>query len=91
MDSSTCSCRGVLEANSSPPVFEGADAAGGKLESQKLREMELHEEDAEGWKYRGEGAANIVLAYHGSRPSFVRDSFPLPFLKWYQEDETKNL
>jgi inositol-pentakisphosphate 2-kinase len=34
--------------------------------------MELHKEDAEGWLYRGEGAANIVLAYHGDRPSFVR-------------------
>lgn len=33
--------------------------------------MELHKEDAEGWLYRGEGAANIVLAYHGDRPSFL--------------------
>lgn len=81
MDSSTCSCHGVLEANSSPLVFEEADAAGANLESKKLREMELHEEDAEGWKYRGEGAANIVLAYHGSRPSFVRGFFPIPLSK----------
>ena len=34
--------------------------------------MELQKEDAEGWFYRGEGAANIVLAYQGDRPSFVR-------------------
>lgn len=31
----------------------------------------MHEEDAEGWLYRGEGSANIVLAYHGRRPSFI--------------------
>ena len=42
-----------------------------KLEFQDLKEMELQEEDAKGWKYRGEGAAHIVLAYHGTRPSFV--------------------
>ena len=48
-----------------------SDGAEDKLEFQDLKVMELHDEDAKGWKYRGEGAANIVLAYHGNRPSFV--------------------
>ncbi|KAG0585621.1 hypothetical protein KC19_2G026000 [Ceratodon purpureus] len=48
-----------------------SDGAEDKLEFQDLKVMELHDEDAKGWKYRGEGAANIVLAYHGNRPSFI--------------------
>lgn len=59
-----CPCRG---AESGPDGNDTAD----KLEYQSMRITELHEEDAEGWFYRGEGAANIVLAYHGHRPSFV--------------------
>lgn len=62
-----CPCRG---AESGPDGNDTAD----KLESQSMRITELHEEDAEGWLYRGEGAANIVLGYHGHRPSFVRFS-----------------
>jgi hypothetical protein len=46
-----------------------------KLEFQDLKEMELQEEDAKGWKYKGEGIAHIVLAYHGTRPSFVSNVF----------------
>jgi len=53
---------------------DGADTAD-KLGFHSMRVTELHEEDAEGWLYRGEGAANIVLAYHGHRPSFVRMLF----------------
>lgn len=58
----SCPCHGPEDP------FDGAYAAN-KLE--ELKEFELHEEDAEGWLYRGEGSANIVLAYHGRRPSFV--------------------
>lgn len=31
----------------------------------------LEHEEAADWVYRGEGAANLVLAYTGSSPSFV--------------------
>ncbi|XP_010254762.1 PREDICTED: inositol-pentakisphosphate 2-kinase-like isoform X2 [Nelumbo nucifera] len=34
-------------------------------------ELVLEEKDAADWIYRGEGAANLVLAYKGSSPSFV--------------------
>ncbi|XP_057974166.1 inositol-pentakisphosphate 2-kinase-like isoform X2 [Malania oleifera] len=35
------------------------------------REVILERKDADDWIYRGEGAANIVLAYTGSNPAFV--------------------
>lgn len=35
-------------------------------------EIVLKEKDAADWVYRGEGAANLVLAYTGSSPAFVR-------------------
>lgn len=56
-----CPCRGAESGS------DGKDTAD-KLEYQSMRITELHEEDADGWFYRGEGAANIVLAYHGHRP-----------------------
>ncbi|GAB4846568.1 Inositol-pentakisphosphate 2-kinase, variant 3 [Ancistrocladus abbreviatus] len=34
-------------------------------------ELVLEEKDASDWTYRGEGAANLVLAYVGSSPAFV--------------------
>uniref|UniRef100_A0A2P2MT07 Inositol-pentakisphosphate 2-kinase n=1 Tax=Rhizophora mucronata TaxID=61149 RepID=A0A2P2MT07_RHIMU len=34
-------------------------------------EVKLKEKDAADWVYRGEGAANIVLAYAGSSPAFI--------------------
>ena len=34
-------------------------------------EIVLKEKDAADWVYRGEGAANLVLAYTGSSPAFV--------------------
>lgn len=39
----------------------------------RVRGMEvlLEAKDAGDWTYRGEGAANLVLAYKGSSPSFV--------------------
>jgi len=40
-------------------------------------EVILQEEDAGKWVYRGEGAANLVLAYTGSFPTFVRSSILL--------------
>jgi inositol-pentakisphosphate 2-kinase len=43
-------------------------------------EVTLSEKDADDWVYRGEGAANLVLAYIGSSPAFVRSSFLSPFL-----------
>jgi inositol-pentakisphosphate 2-kinase len=58
-----------MEAIDSPPGFDADNTD--EVESGKLRELELYKEDAEGWLYRGEGAANIVLAYHGSRPAFI--------------------
>ncbi|CAK9236694.1 unnamed protein product [Sphagnum troendelagicum] len=58
-----------MEAIDSAPGFDADNAD--EVESGKLRELELYKDDAEGWLYRGEGAANIVLAYHGSRPAFI--------------------
>jgi hypothetical protein len=58
-----------MEAIDSAPGFDADNAD--EVESGKLRELELYKDDAEGWLYRGEGAANIVLAYQGSRPAFV--------------------
>ena len=43
-------------------------------------EVILEAKDAFDWVYRGEGAANLVLAYTGSSPSFVRSSFFLIFV-----------
>lgn len=37
-------------------------------------EVTLREKEADDWVYRGEGAANLVLAYIGSCPAFVRSS-----------------
>lgn len=34
--------------------------------------MVLTEKEAAHWVFRGEGAANLVLAYTGSFPAFVR-------------------
>lgn len=51
----------------------GLDGADDKLEFRDLKATALQEEDANGWLYRSEGAANIVLAYRGNRPSFVCD------------------
>ena len=39
--------------------------------SNSVMEVKLEKKDAADWSYRGEGAANIVLAYTGSSPSFV--------------------
>lgn len=36
----------------------------------------LEEKDAADWVYRGEGAANIVVAYNGSSPALVSNPFP---------------
>ncbi|KAK2398195.1 Inositol-pentakisphosphate 2-kinase [Trifolium repens] len=40
-------------------------------EHNKKMELTLTEEDAAHWVYRGEGAANIVLSYTGSSPSYI--------------------
>jgi len=40
-------------------------------------EVTLREKEADDWIYRGEGAANLVLAYIGSSPAFVRSSFSI--------------
>lgn len=37
-------------------------------------EVKLEKKDAADWVYRGEGAANLVLAYAGSSPLFVSSS-----------------
>ncbi|CAK9882519.1 unnamed protein product [Sphagnum jensenii] len=58
-----------MQTIDSAPGFDADNAD--EVESGKLRELELYKDDAEGWLYRGEGAANIVLAYHGSRPAFI--------------------
>ncbi|XP_074263096.1 inositol-pentakisphosphate 2-kinase-like [Silene latifolia] len=34
-------------------------------------EMKLEEKDAKDWKYKGEGAVNLVLSYIGSSPEFM--------------------
>ena len=39
--------------------------------SNSVMEVKLERMDAADWSYRGEGAANIVLAYAGSSPAFV--------------------
>ena len=39
--------------------------------SNSVMEVKLERKDAADWSYRGEGAANIVLAYTGSSPAFV--------------------
>ncbi|KAG5538484.1 hypothetical protein RHGRI_019158 [Rhododendron griersonianum] len=43
------------------------------IDSESLQWMEvvLELKDADDWIYRGEGAANLVLAYSGSSPTFV--------------------
>jgi hypothetical protein len=46
-------------------------------------EVTLSEKDADDWVYRGEGAANLVLAYIGSSPAFVRSSFLSSILSLY--------
>lgn len=38
-------------------------------------EVILREKEADDWIYRGEGAANLVLAYNGSSSSFASSSF----------------
>ncbi|KAL6511785.1 Inositol-pentakisphosphate 2-kinase [Orobanche gracilis] len=38
----------------------------------------LQAKDALEWAYRGEGAVNLVLAYHGSSPSFVGKVLRIP-------------
>lgn len=35
-------------------------------------EVKLDLKDAADWVYRGEGAVNLVLAYTGTSPAFVR-------------------
>ena len=67
---------------SSHNTENGSDEADDKLEFQNLKETALHEEDAKGWLYRGEGAAHIVLAYHGYRPSFVSNNFSICELEY---------
>ncbi len=62
---------------------KGSDGAEEKLEFQDLKAMGFYEEDAKGWFYRGEGAANVILAYHGNRPSFVSNIFKLSFCEYY--------
>jgi hypothetical protein len=42
---------------------------------KKQMELTLTEEDAAHWVYRGEGAANLVLSYTGSSPSYVSSFF----------------
>ncbi|CAN1127031.1 Inositol-pentakisphosphate 2-kinase [Linum perenne] len=34
-------------------------------------DLKLEKKDADDWIYRGEGAANLVLAYSGSSPAFA--------------------
>ncbi|KAF7137566.1 hypothetical protein RHSIM_Rhsim07G0021400 [Rhododendron simsii] len=41
------------------------------LETLLWMEVVLELKDADDWIYRGEGAANLVLAYSGSSPTFV--------------------
>ncbi|TQD96102.1 hypothetical protein C1H46_018245 [Malus baccata] len=46
---------------------------GEQLKRGQRRDMEvvLEKKDAADWAYRGEGAANLVLAYTGSSPAFI--------------------
>ncbi|KAL6995715.1 Inositol-pentakisphosphate 2-kinase [Sarracenia purpurea var. burkii] len=37
----------------------------------QLMELVLDQKDAGDWVYRGEGAANLILAYNGSSPAFI--------------------
>lgn len=39
-----------------------------------MEKLILEEKDAVDWIYRGEGAANLILAYTGSSPAFVSTS-----------------
>ncbi|KAF7140690.1 hypothetical protein RHSIM_Rhsim06G0029700 [Rhododendron simsii] len=41
------------------------------LRTLQLMEVVFEQKDASDWIYRGEGAANLVLAYDGSSPAFV--------------------
>ena len=43
----------------------------------KAMEIVLDRSHASDWAYRGEGAANLVLAYSGSSSHFVCISFPV--------------
>ena len=47
---------------------------------EKVEKVVLERKDAADWIYRGEGAANIVLAYTGSSPAFVSSSKVFLFL-----------
>ncbi|RXH91169.1 hypothetical protein DVH24_020192 [Malus domestica] len=42
-----------------------------KLGQRRVMEVVLEKKDAADWAYRGEGAANLVLAYTGSSPAFI--------------------
>ncbi|CAL1384160.1 unnamed protein product [Linum trigynum] len=41
-------------------------------------EVKLEKKDADDWVYRGEGAANLVLAYSGSSPAFIGKVMRIP-------------
>lgn len=43
-------------------------------------EVILKEKEADDWVYRGEGAANLVLSYIGSSPTFVGSCSSFSFL-----------
>ncbi|GAB4852053.1 Inositol-pentakisphosphate 2-kinase [Ancistrocladus abbreviatus] len=59
----TCLCsKSYLSSNSLRKLF---------VQCRRLMELILEEKDASDWTYRGEGAANLVLAYVGSSPAFV--------------------
>lgn len=49
-------------------------------------ETVLKEKDAADWVYRGEGAANLVLAYTGSSQTFVRSIYLYPFSLIVEKD-----
>ncbi|KAI3788741.1 hypothetical protein L2E82_01514 [Cichorium intybus] len=44
---------------------------GVKKQHLRMTELILEAKDAGDWIYRGEGAANLILAYNGSSPDFV--------------------
>ncbi|CAN1835536.1 Inositol-pentakisphosphate 2-kinase [Linum perenne] len=58
-------------------------------------DLKLEKKDADDWIYRGEGAANLVLAYSGSSPAFVNfidlDMKPLKNIEDYYELDQKIL